>query len=99
MQHAVARARLRLNSHSDIEPLSSSSVPLLTNHINLSAKTTHETTSVKHLSDEELEKLGHYFTPFIFHQPFPIALVNLLPHGLPGDQVQLDFLDEMINQV
>jgi len=84
LQHAVARARLRLNSHSDIEPLSSSSVPLLTHHLNLSANTAHETTSGKHLSDEELEKLTHDFTPFIFHQPFPIALVNCLPHGLPG---------------
>jgi len=92
LQHAVARARLRLNSHSDIEqtkiyshePLSSSSVPPLTHHLNLSAKTAHETTSDKYLSDEELVKLAHYFTPFIFHQPFLIAIVNRLPYGLPG---------------
>jgi hypothetical protein len=89
MQHAVARARLRLNSHSDIEQTeiySASSVSPLTHHLNPSAKTAHETTPDKHLSDEELEKLAHDFTPFIFHQPFPIpiALVNCLPHGLPG---------------
>ncbi len=91
MQHAVARARLRLNSHSDIEqteiyshePLSSSSVPPLPHHLNLSTKTAHETTSDKHLSDEELEKLTDDFIPFVSHQPFPIALVNRLPHGLP----------------
>ncbi len=85
MQHAVARARLRLNSHSDIEqteiysdePLSSSSVSPLTHHLNPSAKTAHETTP-----DEELEKLARDFTTLIFdqpHQPFPIALVNRLP--------------------
>jgi hypothetical protein len=87
MQHAVARARLRLNSHSDIEeteiysdePLSSSSVSPLTHHLNPSAKTAHETKPDRHLSDEELEKLAHDFTPFIFHQPFPTALVNRLP--------------------
>jgi len=85
-----ARARLRLNSHSDIEqteiysdePLSSSSVSPLTHHLNPSAKTAHETTPDRHLSDEELEKLARDFTTFIFdqpHQPFPIALVNRLP--------------------
>jgi hypothetical protein len=84
--------RLRLNSHSDIEQtgiysdesVSSSSVSPVTDHLNQSAKTAHETTSDKHLSDEELGKLTHDFTPFIFHQPFLIALVNRLPHGLPG---------------
>jgi hypothetical protein len=92
LQHAVARACLRLNSYSDIEqtgiysdePVSSSSVSPLTDHLNPSAKTAHETTSDKHLFDEELEKLTHRFTPFIFHQPIPIALVNRLPNGLPG---------------
>jgi hypothetical protein len=76
--------RLRLNSHSDIEQtgiysdesVSSSSVSPVTDHLNQSAKTAHETTSDKHLSDEELEKLARDFTPFLFHQLFPIALVN-----------------------
>jgi hypothetical protein len=61
------------------ESLSSSSVSPLTHHLNLSAKTAHETKPDRHLSDEELEKLALDFTPFIFHQPFPIALVNRLP--------------------
>jgi hypothetical protein len=55
--------------------------------LNPSAKTAHETKPDRHISDDELEKLAHDFTSFIFdqpHQPFPIALVNRLPHGLPG---------------
>ncbi len=78
MQHAVARARLRLNSHSDIEqteiysdePLSSSSLSPLTHHLNPSAKTAHETTPDRHLSDEELEKLARDFTTFILINHF-----------------------------
>ncbi len=75
LQHAVARARLRLNSHSDSEqteiyshePLSSSSVSPLTHHLNPSAKSAHAKTPDRHLSDEELEKLARDFTPFLFH--------------------------------
>ncbi|UJR31202.1 hypothetical protein I4U23_018706 [Adineta vaga] len=94
LQHAIARARLRLQNHLDIEqtdiyfnePLLSSESPL-TRHLNLSAKSASKTQPDEKYSNEELEKLADDFTPFIYHEahrPFPIALVNRLPHGTPG---------------
>jgi hypothetical protein len=94
LENAVARARLRLQHHLDIEqtevyfqePSLSSESPL-TRHLNQSAKSAHSTQPDKNLSNDHLKKLSDDFTPFIFHQshqPFPIALVNRLPHGAPG---------------
>jgi phosphatidylserine/phosphatidylglycerophosphate/cardiolipin synthase-like enzyme len=91
---AVARARLRLQHHLDMEqteiyfeePIFSSDSPL-TEHLNETTKTAHSTPPGGNLSDEQLKELAQDFTPFIFHklhQPFPIALVNRLPHGAPG---------------
>jgi len=68
------------------EPLLSSDSPL-TRHLNQSAESAHSTPPGENLSSEQLKKLAEDFTPFIFHQshrPFPIALVNRLPHGAPG---------------
>jgi phosphatidylserine/phosphatidylglycerophosphate/cardiolipin synthase-like enzyme len=95
LEHAIARARLRLQHHFDDqqteiyfhEPLLFSLESPLTNHLNLSAKSAEKTQPDKKLSPDQLEKLAEDFTPFIFHQshsPFPIALVNRLPHGAPG---------------
>jgi hypothetical protein len=94
LEHAIAHARLRLQHHLDMkqteiyfqEPLLSSDSPL-TRHLNQSAESAHSTPPGENLSNEQLKKLAEDFTPFIFHQshrPFPIALVNRLPHGAPG---------------
>jgi phosphatidylserine/phosphatidylglycerophosphate/cardiolipin synthase-like enzyme len=59
----------------------------LTAHLNKSSKSAHATKPDENLSNEELERLGFDFCPFIFHQkhqPVPIALVNRLPRGTPG---------------
>jgi len=91
LQHAIARARLRLQSHLDDEeseiylqePIESP----LTRHLNHSCKSAFETKPDKKLSDDQLNQLAKDFQPFIFHQshqPFPMALVNRLPHGAPG---------------
>ena len=89
LQNAIARARLRLKNHLEIKQ---SEIYLheespLTRHLNRSADSAQETEPDENLSNDELEKLTEDFTPFIFHQPhqpFPIALVNRLPHGTPG---------------
>ncbi|CAF0891721.1 unnamed protein product [Adineta ricciae] len=97
LEHAIARARLRLRNHLDIEQteiyfnepllaLPSAESPL-TKHLNLAAKSASKTEPDENLTKQELDKLANDFTPFIFHkphQPFPIALVNRLPHGAPG---------------
>jgi phosphatidylserine/phosphatidylglycerophosphate/cardiolipin synthase-like enzyme len=68
----------------DITPRSD---PPLTGHLNEACKSERQAKPDGHLSKDELEKLNENFTPFVFHrphQPFPIALVNRLPHGAPG---------------
>src|SRR4029077_14232201 len=93
LHRTIARARLRLQHHLEGEqteiylhdPLSTESP--LTDHLNRSAESAHQTEPDEKLSDDDLNKLAQDFTPFIFHQshqPFPIALVNRLPHGAPG---------------
>ena len=88
LEHVIARARLRLRTHLDLNqteiyPQES----ILTEHLNQSAKSARETQPDEHLSDQQLKELAEDFSPFIFHrehQPFPMALVNRLPHGAPG---------------
>jgi phosphatidylserine/phosphatidylglycerophosphate/cardiolipin synthase-like enzyme len=59
----------------------------ITKHLNKSSKSAHSTTADKNISVEEIETLSLEFSPFLFHrphEPFPIVLVNRLPHGTPG---------------
>ncbi|CAF4643135.1 unnamed protein product [Rotaria socialis] len=56
-------------------------------HLNKSSKSVRSTIADKNISAEEMEALSLEFSPFLFHrphEPFPIALVNRLPNGIPG---------------
>lgn len=59
----------------------------LTDHLNRSSKSARSTIADKSISTEEMEALSSEFSSFLFHhphEPFPIALVNRLPNGIPG---------------
>jgi hypothetical protein len=59
----------------------------LTELLNKSSKSAGSTTADKNISAQEIEALSLEFSRFLFHrphEPFPIALVNRLPSGIPG---------------
>ncbi|CAF4947150.1 unnamed protein product [Rotaria sp. Silwood1] len=64
----------------------SRSQSILTEHLNKSSKHVRFVTADKNMSSTEIEALSLEFNPFLFHrphEPFPIALVNRLPQGIP----------------
>jgi phosphatidylserine/phosphatidylglycerophosphate/cardiolipin synthase-like enzyme len=59
----------------------------LTKHLNKASKSACSAIADKNISAEEIEALSLEFSPFLFHrahEPFPIALVNRSPFGVPG---------------